>query len=106
MEAIRPGTTGLRTASPGGADVARLPAVAAVFLQGAAVVVAAANPVGIAAELRAQPVVMLAQWVAVVDVAAVAVEAAAAVPAAAVAVAVVAAATAAAVFVDSASRLF
>ena len=83
-------------------DFARLPVVAAAVLQGAMAVVAAANPVEVAAELRAKPGLMLAQWVAFVDVAgvtAVAVAAAAAVAAvaavAAAAVAVVAAAAAA-----------
>ena len=47
------------TASPGGDVVARLPAVAAAVLKGAMAVVAA--------ELRAQPGVMLAQSIAVVD---------------------------------------
>ena len=55
VEALRPATTVLGTTSPGGADVARLPAVAAAVLQGAAVV-AVANPVEVAAD---QPVVML-----------------------------------------------
>ena len=71
------------------------------------------NPVEVAPELRAQPVVMLARRVAVVNVAAIAVEAAAATAAAAVAVAVAVvaaaavdvAAAAAAVVVGSAARL-
>ena len=98
-EELRPATTRLGTASPGGADVVRLPAVAAAVLQGAmAVVVAAANPVEVAAGLRAQPGVMLALWVVLVDIAAVAVVAAAAAAAsAAVTVAVVATVAAAAV---------
>ena len=67
VEALCPATAGLGTASPGGATVARLPAIASAVLQGAMSVVAAANPVGVAAELRAQPGVMLAQSIAVVD---------------------------------------
>ena len=71
--------------------------MAAAVLRGAmaVVVVAAASPVGVAAELRVQAGVLLAQWVAVVGVANAAEVATAA--AAAVAVAVVAAAVAAAV---------
>ena len=63
VEALRPATTGLGTASPGGADVSRLPVVDAAVLPGvmAVVVVAAASPVEVAAERRAQPGVLLAQ---------------------------------------------
>ena len=76
MEALRPSTTGLGIASPGGADVGRLPAVAAAVLPGAmaiVAVVAAASPVEVAGVIRAKPGLMLAQWAAVVGVAAVAV---------------------------------
>ena len=64
VEALRPATTGLGTASPGSADVARLPAVAADVLQGAmadVVIVSAPSPVEVAAVLRAQPGVMLSE---------------------------------------------